>query len=165
MASSSGSVLHNTEHRLSCLLSRFVVVLLMLTAFCSHIDSVFSERTPYILNTLAGEIWCVCSQIGFLLYCILTLLLSIFVSYLSKIAWWQIAAQPREDGSHQLSSAVNSTYCTFEDPLKAWPQVKIRRIAPTFEKKKSSISCLFCLCFRTRQTILFHFYICVYSVY
>lgn len=30
---------------------------LVLTVFCSCIDSVFSERTPYILNMLAGKIW------------------------------------------------------------------------------------------------------------
>lgn len=93
----------NTIEALSCLLSRFVVVLLMLTAFCSHIDSGFSECTPYILNTLAGEIWCVCPQTFSQVFCfILTLLLSIFVSYLSEITWWQIVSQSRKDGSHQL---------------------------------------------------------------
>lgn len=97
---------------------------LVLTVFCSHIEGVFSEHTR-ILNTLTGwDLVRLPSKIlsGFCF--ILTLLQSMFVSYLSKIAWRQIAAQPRVRVIIEetlLNLAVSAPHCSFKHPLKAWP--------------------------------------------
>lgn len=114
---------------------------LVLTVFCSHMEGVFSEHTRCILNTLTGETWCVCPQRYSQVFCfILTLLQSMFVSYLSQIAWWQIATQSRVGVTSEetlLNIAVSAPHCSSKHPLTAWPEVKFRRTASTFEQKKN----------------------------